>query len=429
MFEAIIVQNNFQELIKLKNSKEWIEFENYYIGYNIFDQLDFFRFEDIHTNILKSLFMRENPYGLYIYPLKNLLELLIVKGKSKIIEIDRLSELKIDNVNVKTQVVIDKKNKLDLLIELKINNTNYNIILENKIESKEHDDQCKRYYEYFSNLKDDSTKYIFVYLSFEKDPKFKERDKYICIDYQELIDYVIEPCSHKCDVKNPKIIDLNSYLSSFSKLFDFTNLSNKELIIPITGYGKKLTHNLNLKYGKLLMDILDKYSVSKAEDSSQLDSNLKGYLDFYELYKNILNIYYYNLSKISEDKDIISLLENKLFKIKAKFNGVSYQTYKECCVNILKYLIDNKIVKNDSDLEKLNNCIEDKHYVIASKCCPNDKSENTYTTSHKKVGEIYLNGDMLYYCDYTVKKDELEYFVNEINKTFGNVLGEEVIIY
>ena len=86
-------------------------------------------------------------------------------------------------------------------------------------------------------------------------------------------------------------------------------------------------------------------------------------------------------------------------------------------------------MKNDSDLEKLNNCIEDKHYVIASKCCPNDKSENTYTTSHKKVGEIYLNGDMLYYCDYTVKKDELEYFVNEINKTFGNVLGEGVIIY
>ena len=68
--------------------------------------------------------------------------------------------------------------------------------------SEEHDEQCKRYIEYFSNLEDDDMNYIFVYLSLEKEPKFNCVDKYICINYQELIDYVIEPCSYKCNDNN-----------------------------------------------------------------------------------------------------------------------------------------------------------------------------------------------------------------------------------
>ena len=59
---------------------------------------------------------------------------------------------------------------------------------------------------------------------------------------------------------------------------------------------------------------------------------------------------------------------------------------------------------------------------------PKDKQEGTYTSSHKNIGEIYLNGCQLYYCDYTVTKKELEYFVNEINKNFDNVLEEKIEI-
>ena len=52
----------------IKQSKEWIGFNNYYMSYNIFDQLDFFRLEDAHTNILKSIFIKDNPYNLNSYP-------------------------------------------------------------------------------------------------------------------------------------------------------------------------------------------------------------------------------------------------------------------------------------------------------------------------------------------------------------------------
>ena len=75
------MQDNVCKLIELKNSKEWISFEKYYMNYNVFSQFDFFRLEDIHTNVLKSLLIQDNVYGLYTYPLEKLIEAIIQYGK------------------------------------------------------------------------------------------------------------------------------------------------------------------------------------------------------------------------------------------------------------------------------------------------------------------------------------------------------------
>ena len=71
--------------IKLKNSKEWADFENYYSSYNIFKQIGLFRFEDFHTNVLKSLFEENNVYGLGLYPIQKLLELIVEKDGNNLI--------------------------------------------------------------------------------------------------------------------------------------------------------------------------------------------------------------------------------------------------------------------------------------------------------------------------------------------------------
>ena len=54
------------KLIMLKDSMEYKVLEKYYSRYTIFDQIGLFRFEDFHTNFLKSLFISNNPYGLGI---------------------------------------------------------------------------------------------------------------------------------------------------------------------------------------------------------------------------------------------------------------------------------------------------------------------------------------------------------------------------
>ena len=405
------MKDNVCKLIELKNSKEWISFEKYYMNYNVFSQFDFFRLEDIHTNVLKSLLIQDNVYGLYTYPLEKLIELLIIKNNSKAqIKIDDLYKYKIENIDIKTQVAIDRKNRLDLLIEFKINNKKYNIILENKMLSEEHDEQCKRYIEYFSNLEDDDTNYIFVYLSLEKEPKFNCVDKYICINYQELIDYVIEPCSYKCnDNNNNNVISLYYYLASFCKLFDYACLSNENRIIPTTKYGKELTCNLEEKYGELLINILE-------HD-----------LQFYKLNKNVLIIYYYNLYKITNNKKTKLLIKKKLLNIKCTFNNLNCP-YKECSLKIIQYLFNNKIINNTDDLSKLNNCLLNKSYVVATTNIENIKHTDCYTTNDKNIGEIFLNNDKLYYYNSNVNGEELKYFVKNINNEFNNVLENIVEI-
>ena len=248
------------------DSKEWILFKNYYSDYTIFDQFNFFRYEDIHTNILSSLFMINNPYNLGSYPLQKLLGLLNKKDKYKTnIKDEDIYDIR--NINTKCQEVIDK-NRLDLKIDFMTSDKKYSIILENKVLSIEHDNQCARYYNYYKN-KNDDVNYIFVYLSLEREPNIS-CDKYICINYQELISHVIEPCSYKYSDINPKIISLDTYLSSFSKLYEY--FDNK-YIIPITSYGKSLTINL--------------YNSSDVFKSFIDD-------DFYRENMYLLNIYYYN---------------------------------------------------------------------------------------------------------------------------------------
>lgn len=399
-----------EENTHIKQSKEWIEFNNYYMSYNIFDQLDFFRLEDIHTNILKSLFIKDNPYSLDTYPLKKLLELLIVKDNTKVaINIEELNNCKIENINVHSQVVLNKNNKLDLLIEFTINNKNYSIILENKLLSTEHDNQCQRYYNYYKEESKDIN-YIFVFLSLEKEPNFKEDDKYICINYQELIDYVIEPCSYKCNNKKENIISLDSYLSSFSKLFNFIGLSNEDIIIPITKLGKELTHSLKQKYGNFLIDAL------------------KTNNEFYKENKNILLIYYYNLYKISDNNETKNLIKKEILKIKCTFNGINC-SFKQCSLKIIEYLFNKKIIKNNNDLIKLNNCLLNKNYLIATKNIEGIKHKECYTNNAKTIGKILLNNNELYYYNGNVNYDELKYFVININKEFNNILDDIVEIY
>lgn len=393
--------------VNLENSREWIDFENYYIQYNIFKQLDFFRFEDVHTNILKSLFEKDNVYGLGTYPLKKIIELLIIKDNKKaIINVDDLNKYDLEKIEVKSQKVIDK-NRLDLLINFNLNNQNYSIVLENKILSSEHDNQCEKYYQYFMGTKDNNynkTKYIFVYLSLEENPKFSCDENYIKIGYQELIDYVIEPCSYK-EVSNSRIISLEAYLSSFSCLYDYIDYCYD---IPITNYGKEISMKLYNKYGDLLIGLI------KNNDS------------FYNDNKRVLDIYYYNLYKLINNGDITDteakkIISMKLLNIRCTFMGEKV-TYKKCYLLIVKYLFDLNIIKNEDDLDKLNSCDLNSNYVVASFDFDSLRNKNCYHLEDDVIGGLSLNNKRLYYYVGNILREELEYFVKEINKKFDNVL-------
>lgn len=398
------------DLLILKENKNMVNFENYYMEYNMFSQINFFRYEDLHTNILCSLFDSDNAYKLGTYPLKKLIELLINKDNNKAqLTIDELES--IGNEKIFLQKVVDN-NRLDIKIDFNINNSNYSIILENKVFSEEHNSQCQRYYDYFiTNNSNDKTNYIFVYLSLEKNPEFSCKDKYICINYQELITCVIEPCIEKCVNPSSKIINLETYLLSFSKLYEYLD---SRYIIPISNKGKNLTINLYNEYNNLLIKSLENND------------------DFYKENKKLLDIYYYNVLQLIDDNIIVDnetrrIINGKLFNIRCTFNGEN-TSYKDCYLHIIKYLFDLNLIKTEEDLNKLNSCVLLNNYLIATSDYDSLYHEDYYYISNNIVGTLKLNNKILYYYVGPVSRMELRYFVEKVNILFNNVLKNIVTI-
>ena len=148
-----------------------------------------------------------------------------------------------------------KSGVLDLFIKFRINNIAYLIVLEAKLFSVEHDEQCRKYKEEFESLeKYKDYKKIYVYLSLDNNDVISS-EEYLKITYQELIDNVYTPCSFK--MKNKELVlSIDEYLRSFSLFFDEDWLDTR--LIPITYMGKKLTLDLWNSYYEILSLLVEK---------------------------------------------------------------------------------------------------------------------------------------------------------------------------
>lgn len=396
--------------IKLKNSKEWADFENYYSSYNIFKQIGLFRFEDFHTNVLKSLFEENNVYGLGLYPIQKLLELIVEKDGNNLIRDLVDSQKQIHILEVEPQYYKDKT-RVDLFISFAVDNLTYNIILENKIFSEEHEVQCQEYYRVYG---DNERRNTFLYLSLEETPTISS-NKFICITYQELIDYVIEPCAYR-EKNNGTMLPLYAYLASFSQLYDYMdNLSllDKKQKLPITSTGKELTLNLYTHYKEELQNVLDANN------------------GFYKENEKALRILFYNLFLLADSNSeiedaIISKIKRRIFDIRCMFNFKKC-TFKECTILILKYLLENNIVETEEDLKILNQCMPNRNYYVAVPEL-NIPHEEYYSNNYKEIGKLKLEGKELYYYAGPMTKEDLEQYCSSINENFNNVIKNIVRI-
>ena len=127
----------------------------------------------------------------------------------------------------KPEYVIKGVGRLDIYIELKLlisgKEQKVKLIIENKVESKENNDQTNSYYNYFNSIKKEDEILIFVYLTpistldlielTEAECNCKE---FIQINYQSIVDYLIEPALNQ-NISNRTKNILNEYLQSLSQ--------------------------------------------------------------------------------------------------------------------------------------------------------------------------------------------------------------------
>lgn len=405
----------FENILRLKNSKEWIEFDRY-CNTGFLEQIDFFRYEDMHTNFLASLLKENNVFGLGTKPLKLFIELLKVKDKNHLenkLQQDLLSNYSVSNVHVIPQFYIKDVGRIDLLIKFNIGNNNYNIILENKLFSGESSkDQTKRYKEYLDKVDIDinnddnknATK-IYVFLSLDNNPKTNPisaedeyKDEYIRIDYQELISYVFEPCSY-LEANSLASISVEEYLKGFTYLCEFGYM-------PITSTLRKLSVAIYNNYSEELINILN--------------GNQGDYNEFYSNNIKQFKILFTVLSKEdTTNSELLGKINRKILGNVGKFRDKDYSCRKQTKMVrvILKDLIDNGYLKTIEDLDELK--FSDNSSWKPAITEEQYKAVGNKQSNYTKDDDLILESKTLYYS-YPVSNEELKGFVECVIKKYPN---------
>ena len=400
--------NNFEEVLRLKNSREWIEFDRY-CNTGTLEQISFFRYENVHTNFLKGLFENDNVFGLGTKPLKLFIELLKVKDNGQIknkFKHDLLDKYYISNLEVFTQRKISV-GTLDLLIQFNIDSEKYNIILENKLFSEESsDDQTKRYKDCVDKEYNDANN-IYVLLSLDNTTIISAGDEYIRVDYQELINYVIEPCSF-LEIKGYASLSIEEYLKGFTYLCEFD-------CMPITSNLRKLAVNVYNEYPVIIQNILN---LNSKEHSKFYNNNKKQFRILFTVLKEEKTI----------DPVIKSNINKTIFGNLGRFKGKDYSCREQTKMvhDILLDLISTNTITKLEEINKLQFSDRSSWKVTITKSqydAIGNRQENYIRDNNLKV-----ENEILYYC-YPTTKDELKGFTQCVIKKYPNYEKKITINY
>lgn len=289
-----------EAIAKMHNTEEYILLRKYYSEDSILKTLGFSREEKAHSNFIAWLLSPESNHELGYLPLRKFLQMLsVVKQKDynsdAFLPTDFEDSFLIDDFSlaegteVKTEVPtgdiagFDKKGRIDILMHLHFRNSEkiLPIILENKVLSTENDEkkngkksgQTDKYYDWgkikYSGTDYEEALYIFLAPDFERDIKCS-CEKFIKVSYQNLIDYVIEPCLLSTSNTHAKFL-IEDYLRCLSNsTLDNTN-SIKEG--KIMGFSAKELELLK-KFHEKNKDLFDAV-LTMLENDEETDAELR----------------------------------------------------------------------------------------------------------------------------------------------------------
>lgn len=379
----------------IESFDEWKEFCNYYNDKGFVELLGLFKYEDVHNNYLNNLLDKSNPYGYGLKPMMYFLEL--INSKNGLFN-DLNNENDIEDLDVKVRKKLIKSGIPDLFITFRYNEKKYLILLEAKLGSDEHGDQCNNYYKEVSEFTEYDEK-IFLYLTLEgKEPDSCKNHEYYPITYQKLIDYVYDPLIR--EKSNSISLTVEEYLKGFNSLY-VDGLVNDYKYIPITNKGRELTK-------KLFYRIKD-YEYSK-EDIKMFINNNNIYF---------IRIFLNNISKINELEDNILVNFPELEDLKPKYyvDDIDYPA-SQYVYEVLKKLVNDEKINIKDDKFSFINFAPDGYKYLYSEKEYNELKHYRDCYSKDYYGKLIINGEDYYYSIYSLSEEEGKELINKIKDTY-----------
>lgn len=334
------------EIIKFKNDLDFQKLVNLYYSKSYSEVLGVSRREISHTSFLAWLLGNMESHNLGDFPIKKFLDIILKFSSDKLkIKHSKLfnsfvtEDYLIERQFIKSEYAIKNVGRLDIYIDLILliagEKTNIKLIIENKIESRENNDQTTNYFNYFNPTENEENIIIYIYLTpistldlielTEPECNCKE---FIQINYQSIVDYLIEPALNQ-NISTHTLNILTEYLKSLSQpaIDEETTGNKQELIMALGNEERKLLSSFWEKNQKLILASLYAISSDPEQDKDTRD-NIREALD-----------------SLSSDRDRSTFnikYNGEVFKRNFKKSDIGLQT-----INLLssKGLINNDIIQ------------------------------------------------------------------------------------
>lgn len=347
MVESYTIDQIRDEIIKFKNDPDFQKLENLYYSKSFSEILGVSRRELSHSGFLAWLLGNLESHNLGEFSIKKFLDIItkfsndkLKKSNSDLFNAFVTEDYSIEKLFIKSEHVLKNVGRIDIYIELTLliggNTRHIRIIIENKVGSKENNDQTNSYYKYFNSIQNEDNVTIYVYLTpisthdlielLEPECNCKE---FIQINYQSIVDYLIEPALNQNISPRTENI-LTEYLKSLSQpsISEESDGNKQELIMALGNEERKLLSSFWEKNQKLILASLYAISSDPEQEKDTRDS-IRGALD-----------------SLSSDKDRSTYnikYNGEMFNSNFKKSDIGLQT-----INLLhaKGLIDDNTIKH-----------------------------------------------------------------------------------
>lgn len=333
------------EIIKFKNDPDFQKLENFYYSKSFSEILGVSRREISHSGFLTWLLGNLESHNLGEFPIKKFLDIILkfsndkLKTKhSDLFNSFATEDYSIDKLFIKTEYAIKNVGRLDIYIELTLliagKTKNIKLVIENKVESRENNDQTNNYFNFFNPTENDDNIVIYIYLTPISTLELIELTEPECnckaftqINYQSIVDYLIEPALNQNISTRTQNI-LTEYLKSLSQpsIDEEADGHKQELIMALGNEERKLLSSFWEKNQKLILASL--YAISSdPEQEKDTRESIRVALD--------------NLSS-DKDRSTYNIKYNSVvFKRNFKKSDIALQT-----ISLLnaKGLIDQNII-------------------------------------------------------------------------------------
>ena len=326
------------QIIALDNSEEYQKLTRYYGTESFFNTLCIARKELIHSQFISWLLNPNSNHALGYFPLRKFLQMIakisrLDVNKSKLntyyFQKFMVQDYKIiGTTEINTEVCAEiekKKGRIDILVNIPISfdgkKKKLPIVIENKVFSAEHDRQTELYKEWILNkCKNEPEEYydpIFVFLSIKNLSEVKcDSPDYLKVNYQNLLDYVLEPCMLRESSAEGNLM-IKNYIRCLSiGRINFDDKSErkqiKEKIMAMSNEEKELLVNFYNK-NRDLFDSVIKLLSDNEDINEEVRDSMKKVVDGISKYKFDGNEYYMGpcalavVKKYAEDNREVNL--------------------------------------------------------------------------------------------------------------------------